>query len=117
MLHSDHIVGAFIAYLRAANAGRDTILPFLGQRSVVLMHGVPPSRVMSNHEAMRRLEVFRRTSACIATTTNALEAFSLDRGCVYRLSVRSFFSRQCRNKPTKGHRLREESITERSLHQ
>jgi hypothetical protein len=91
MLHCDHIVGAFIAYLRAAKTGRDTILPFLGQRSVVLMHGVPPSRVMTNHKAMRRLKVSDDPSVSITATTNALEAFSLDRGYLYRLSVRSFF--------------------------
>ncbi len=35
-------LGAFVTDLRAAKTGRDTILPFLGQRSVVLMHTVSP---------------------------------------------------------------------------
>lgn len=38
MLHSDHIVRALVADLRATKTGCDTVFPFRCQRSFILMH-------------------------------------------------------------------------------
>lgn len=45
MLHPDHVVATFLAYLRAAKTSGNALFPFLRQRSFILMHGIAPSLV------------------------------------------------------------------------
>jgi hypothetical protein len=53
--HPDHVVAALLADLRATKAGGETVFPFLCQRSLILVHGVLPSRVVIDHKRYGRV--------------------------------------------------------------
>lgn len=54
VFHPNHVVAAFLANLRATKTCGDTVFPFLCQRSLILMHGAPPSPVVDQSWAMQR---------------------------------------------------------------
>lgn len=113
MLHSDHVVRALIADLRATKTGCDTIFPFRCQRFFILMHGVSFPNLTDSQmrhivrnkkrgqsfiatdssSSLRKSLCFRSgPPACLQLTSTSL--FTLSADAIFLLSVPPVFSRQ-----------------------